>query len=84
VCGPLIERDLGSAIERDGRRGGRGCGRLALFALRHGQELGNAVVELGNLLDESCELHAQRRILGAQRFDVELDDHHGATRSHAR
>jgi hypothetical protein len=52
--------------------------------------VGDALVELGDLLDESGELslskrrvlRAMRRVLRAQRFDVDLDDNHDATRSH--
>ena len=77
---------LGAFLERasliildDGRRRERHsrCRRLALFALRYGEQLGDAVVEARELLDELAillndpgHLNAKRGILFSQRFEL--------------
>ena len=72
---------LGSLVERPpllALDDGRGCGRrrfgrragLALFALRYGEKLGDAVVEPSQLLDELRDLLAKRGIFSSQRFQL--------------
>ena len=85
--GGVLRRRLGTLLERaalitfdDGRRRRERRsrrGRLALFALRYGQQLGDAVVEARKLLDELAillndpgHLIAKRGILFSQRFQL--------------
>src|SRR6478609_9427065 len=71
--GTLFERALLLAFNSGRWRGWRSCNRrtsLALFALRYGEKLGNALVKTRELIKKLCELAAKRGILLSQRFQL--------------